>query len=423
VPLSEAEGGRQGKGVRPVSTALRLDYGFVYGLVVVVAVVLVVLVADVSVIVVIDVSVVIAVSVVIDVSVIITVSVSAVSTVTFSSRVHAANIATQARTISVKTNDFFIFQTLLFELGAFEKLQIRMSGCLHHLISHLGWDPCFARQRSEECDWGARRSGRRRAVLLGRRLTMSSTHTAISFDGTTIHYDFYDAAVPGLVVVVPGFWRDRKHPAMTRLARFLSDAGYRVAVVDVRGHGSSGGTYGFNLHEHHDVAAVIRQILQNSTIESVMLLGLSYGGAIAVSTAARHDLPISSLLLISAVADFAMIAPRINLFTMHRHIALRQALKKPRFNWRTRRSAKLRALDDIRDVHIPLCLIHVKEDWLIHHSHSEALFDQAHEPKELHILDITGNYHADRIFSVAQTLIEPLVLDFLRRGQKATSAS
>jgi hypothetical protein len=110
-----------------------------------------------------------------------------------------------------------------------------------------------------------------------------------------------------------------------------------------------------------------------------------------------------------------MITPRLNLFTLHRHIALGQALKKPRFDWRTRRSAKLRALDDVKDVRVPISLIHVKDDWLIRHTHSEALFDHANEPKELHILDISGNYHADRIFAVAKTTIEPLVLDFLRR--------
>lgn len=236
-----------------------------------------------------------------------------------------------------------------------------------------------------------------------------------SFDGTRIVFDVYDAASRGLVVVIPGFWRDRRHPAMLRLAGLIHSAGYRAAVIDVRGHGESRGTYGFNLNEHHDVAAVVRHLTKNSSIESVTLAGLSYGAAIAVSTAARHELPISSLLLISAVADFSMIAPRFNLFTLHRHIAFRQAFRRPHFDWRMRRSAKLRALDDIQDVHLPLCLIHVKDDWLIGHTHSEALFARANEPKEMHILDIAGNYHADRIFSVAGEIAEPLVIDFLRR--------
>lgn len=239
--------------------------------------------------------------------------------------------------------------------------------------------------------------------------------TVPSFDGTVIHYDVYDGPSRGLVLVIPGFWRDRRHPAMTRLATLLQKNGYRAAIVDVRGHGDSGGTYGFNLHEHDDVAAVVRRLLATSATEAVTLLGLSYGGAIAISTAARHELPIASLLLISPVADFAMIAPRLNLFTLHRHIALGQALKKPRFDWRAKRTAKLRAVDDVRDVRVPISLIHVKDDWLIRHTHSEAIFAHANEPKEMHILDVSGNYHADRIFSVAQPVIEPLVLDFLAR--------
>lgn len=240
--------------------------------------------------------------------------------------------------------------------------------------------------------------------------------TVPSFDGTILHYDVYDAPSPSAVLVVPGFWRDRRHPAMVRLAHFLNAAGYRAVMVDPRGHGETGGTYGFNLHEHHDVAAVANDLLRNNgTISSITLIGFSYGGAVAVSTIARHELPVSSLLLISSVADFDMIVPKINPFTIHRHIALSQALKRPRFAWSVRKLAKLRAVDDIANVHVPICLIHVKNDWLIGHRHSVALYEAASEPKELHLLDIEGNYHADRIFHVASDTIEPIVRSFLAR--------
>jgi pimeloyl-ACP methyl ester carboxylesterase len=238
----------------------------------------------------------------------------------------------------------------------------------------------------------------------------------ISFDGTALQYDIYDAPSPSTVVVVPGFWRDRRHASMVRLAHFLVREGHRAVVMDPRGHGDSEGTYGFNQHEHQDVAAVIRDLLQrNGTIGGVTLIGFSYGGAIAVSAAARNpDLPVRALLLISSVADFAMIVPRLNPFTMHRHIALSQALRTPRFAWNMRKSAKLRAVDDIRDVHVPVCFIHVKNDWLISHRHSIALYEAANEPKELHLLDIEGNYHADRIFNVASDSVEPIVREFLK---------
>lgn len=240
--------------------------------------------------------------------------------------------------------------------------------------------------------------------------------TVVSFDGTAIHYDIYDAPSATAVLVVPGFWRDRRHPSMVRLAAFLTTRGLRAAVIDVRGHGDSEGTYGFNLHEQNDVAAVARDLLQRCpTISALTLIGFSYGGAIAISTIARHDLPVASLLLISPVADFKMIAPSLNPLTMYRHIAFSQALHKPRFAWTMRRTAKLRALDDMPQVHVPVCFIHVKNDWLVGHRHSLALYEAANEPKELHILDIEGNYHADRIFSVATDTIEPIVSDFLAR--------
>jgi pimeloyl-ACP methyl ester carboxylesterase len=240
--------------------------------------------------------------------------------------------------------------------------------------------------------------------------------TVASFDGTILHYDVYDAPSPSAVLVVPGFWRDRGHPAMARLAHFLNGEGYRAVIVDPRGHGDTAGTYGFNLHEHHDVAAVANDLLRrNSTISSLTLIGFSYGGAVAVSTIARHKLPVASLLLVSPVADFDMIVPHINPFTIHRHIAFSQALKRPRFAWSVRKLAKIRAVDDIADVHVPLCLIHVKNDWLIGHRHSVALYEAAAEPKELHLLDIEGNYHADRIFNVASDTVEPIVREFLGR--------
>ena len=204
------------------------------------------------------------------------------------------------------------------------------------------------------------------------------TSTVPSFDGTLIHYDVYDAPSRSTVLVVPGFWRDRRHPAMVRLAGLLTSNGYRTAVIDVRGHGDSEGTYGFNYQEHHDVAAVANDILQSVSTESITLVGFSYGGAIAISTAARHEFPVAAVLLVSPVADFSMIVPRINPFTIHRHIAFSQALKRPRFAWRMRRSVKLRAVDDIGNVHAPVCFIHVKNDWLIAHRHSIALLSLIH---------------------------------------------
>lgn len=246
-------------------------------------------------------------------------------------------------------------------------------------------------------------------------LAEPATGAITAFDGTRIAFDVYEGTSRTLVFIVPGFWRFRRHPSMTALAARLTAQGYRVAIMDPRGHGDSSGVYGFNLHEHLDVAAIAAKLTAELPIDTIALAGLSYGGAIAISTTARHpDLPITSLLLISAVADFGMIVPRINPFTIHRHIAWTQAFHRPRVDLRARRKA-LVPLDDIHDVHVPVNLIHVKNDWLISHTHSEALYAAANEPKELHVIDIPGQYHADRIFRIPEAHLDELVNGWLGR--------
>jgi len=202
---------------------------------------------------------------------------------------------------------------------------------------------------------------------------------------------------------------------MKRLATFLGGIGLRAAIMDPRGHGTSEGTFGFNRNEQDDVAAVARDVLARTGAERLTLMGFSAGGAIAVSCAANHeDLPLASLLLISPVANFRRVMPRINPFTLHRHIALGQALHRPRFEWRFRDGGR-DAAEDIKQVHVPVALIHVKDDWLIDHAHSLDLYHNANEPKDLHIIDIPGNYHADRIFNIAGTKIFPIISGFLHK--------
>lgn len=236
-----------------------------------------------------------------------------------------------------------------------------------------------------------------------------------SFDGTLIHFDVHESPSRKIALVIPGFWRTRRWPSMLHLAARVGALGFRPVVMDTRGHGDSGGIYGFNRHEHHDTWAVIEWLFRMELADSIQLIGFSYGGAIAIATRARHEFPCSGLLLISSVADYDMIAPRLNLFTMHRHLAFRNAFRRPRFQWNARKSEKLRALDDVGQIAEPVCLIHVKDDWLIHHRHSEALFERATEPKRIHIIDRPGAYHADRIFSAYPGEIEPLMENFLRR--------
>lgn len=241
---------------------------------------------------------------------------------------------------------------------------------------------------------------------------MSARRTT-SVDGTTLVFDLYPASGGTAVLMVPGFWRTRQHPVLREVARRIAERFGPCAVMDCRGHGESGGVFEFDRHEHHDVAAVARTLLEETGAGSVILLGLSAGGAIAISAAARHpDLPIAGLALISSVCDFRRVIPRPNPFTIHRHLSLGEAMKTPRFRWPG--NDRSSPADDIRAIVAPICLIHTRNDWLVSHHHAEALHRAAPDA-ELHILDIPGRYHADKLFSVAPELVWPLLERFLRR--------
>ncbi len=81
-----------------------------------------------------------------------------------------------------------------------------------------------------------------------------------SFDGTDIWYDFYERPGDAVVVVLPGFWRTRRHASLTKLAEIITRRGRSVAVLDLRGHGESGGRFGFNRDEFRDVELVLADL-------------------------------------------------------------------------------------------------------------------------------------------------------------------
>lgn len=90
----------------------------------------------------------------------------------------------------------------------------------------------------------------------------------------------------------------------------LAREGFNLALIDMRGHGESGGeffTYGY--HEWRDVQGLLDWLGQRKDRagESVAILGASAGGVVAIHSAA-HDRRIKALITIGAFADLERIA-------------------------------------------------------------------------------------------------------------------
>lgn len=231
--------------------------------------------------------------------------------------------------------------------------------------------------------------------------------------GIEIAWDLYlKEDSPRAFLIVPGFWRDRRHPAITALAARLRERG-SVAAMDIRGHGESGGRFGFNRDEHLDVAAVAREMIRLTGASRLDMIGFSMGGAIATTAAARHpELPWGRILLISPVGNLERLRPRLNPLTAHRHLAAGQIFHTPRFDWGFWFHTKIKAEDEIGKVNVPVAIVHVRRDWLVDDSHGARLHERCLN-STLHLLEIPGRWHADRILTEAPEAIEPAIREFL----------
>jgi pimeloyl-ACP methyl ester carboxylesterase len=106
----------------------------------------------------------------------------------------------------------------------------------------------------------------------------------------------------GTILVLHGY-QDTKEDMM-HWALFLAQSGYRVVLVDLRGHGHSTGDWiGFGAFEVHDLEQVLDDVQGRGLAPGpVGVLGLSYGASIGLQFAG-HDKRIGSVVALEPFSD------------------------------------------------------------------------------------------------------------------------
>ena len=106
----------------------------------------------------------------------------------------------------------------------------------------------------------------------------------------------------GTVLVLHGY-ADRQF-WMLGHARRLRDAGYRTAVVALRGHGQSTGKHlTFGVVERHDIRQVLDALeARGQLTEHVGVLGMSYGASVAIE-AAGVDERVDAVVAMAGFSD------------------------------------------------------------------------------------------------------------------------
>jgi uncharacterized protein len=182
------------------------------------------------------------------------------------------------------------------------------------------------------------------------------------------------------------------------IARRLHAVGFNVFLYDSRRHGESGGsvcTYGF--YEKLDVSTIINYLesRQDLTLGRIGLMGSSMGAAVAIQVAAL-DARVTAVVAESGFASLRKVydeyQKRMTKIPWHylRNLVIKRSEQIGHF-----KASLVSPVEAVKQVHVPLFLMHGTADNKIPSSASELVFRNAHEPKELWL--IPGARHNDMV--------------------------
>lgn len=252
------------------------------------------------------------------------------------------------------------------------------------------------------------------------RLPPGIAATSISFpspSGSTIH-GWLTRGRPGggAVLLLHGVGASRLE--MLGRTRFLSAAGYTVLAIDFRAHGESpGGETTYGGLESRDARAALAFLRTAAPGERVGIIGISMGGAAALL--GSSPLPVDALVLESvyptiddAVRDRARawLGPAGALLVP---LAMRWLFPREGVT-----ASELRPIDRIGNQRAPVFVLAGTADRYTTPCESRALFAQAHEPKDLWMVERAG--HVD-LHAFAPSEYERRVGAFLAQHLRAAA--
>lgn len=180
------------------------------------------------------------------------------------------------------------------------------------------------------------------------------------------------------------------------MAKEFHARGYNVFLYDSRRHGESGGSYcTLGYHEKQDATMVIDYLMSRKDVKvgKIGLFGWSMGAVVAILVASI-DKRVAAVVAESGFATLRTVFDdyQQRMIKLPWHYLRNIVIKRSEF------LAKFKANDvapveAVKEIRVPVFLLHGTEDNLIKHDYSEQVFAAANEPKQLWLIE--GARHHD----------------------------
>lgn len=229
-------------------------------------------------------------------------------------------------------------------------------------------------------------------------------------DNVSISYEYYKSERDTVVIICPGFYNSKDNRWMKKTVELIRPS-YDVIIIDMRGHGSSGGKFTWGAKEDMDIETAV-DFAKSEGYRHIGILAFSLAAGAAVNTASKRN-DIESMVLISCPSD----AGTIN-FHFWEPAMLTDLIDNIQCGWQgkgartthffLRKEKPLKSIANIKNTAI--LFIHGTRDWVIKDLHSKKLYDAFPGKKKLHIAE--GGLHAERLIEFKTEEMRKLILEW-----------
>lgn len=200
-------------------------------------------------------------------------------------------------------------------------------------------------------------------------------------------------------------------------ARSLGRLGYSVLLIDLPGHGESGGSHiTFGIAEAQSVGAALRYLHHEFSVERIGVIGVSLGAASLVLS--KPDVPLRAVVLESMFPTIReAVSDRLSLYLGSFGESL-----TPLLRWQLPlrlgiSPAELRPIVELPSLHAPRLIVSGSIDRSTTLAETERIYAAASAPKELWVVDRAA--HVD-LHAFSSEAYEERVSTFLARYLRHT---